>query len=93
MSDAGQDRKPVQMNLFFRPTRNATWVAKHLKTSSQTVARMVEAGELEGYKLRDGGPWCIYLDSVDECVMRRAKKYGVEHRLHQPSNPLSGAHK
>lgn len=83
----------MQMNLFFRPTRNATWVAKHLKTSPQTVARMLEEGELEGYKLRDGGPWCIYLDSVDACVVRRARKYGVEHRLPQPLNPPNGAQK
>jgi Helix-turn-helix domain len=85
MTDRRPDPKPVQLSLFFRPTQNATWVARHLKTSAQTIARMIEQGELDAYKLRDRGPWYIFLDSVDEILRRRAVKYGQEHRL-LPSN-------
>ncbi|MFL6310626.1 MAG: helix-turn-helix domain-containing protein [Terriglobales bacterium] len=81
MTDKRPDPKPVQLSLFFRPTKNASWVARHLKTSAQTVARMIEAGELDGYKLRDRGPWYIFLDSVDEVLRRQATKYRQEHRL------------
>ena len=81
MKDKRPDPKPLQLSLFFRPTKNASWVARHLKISSQTVARMLEEGELDGYKLRDKGHWFIYLDSVEELLRRRASKYGQEHRL------------
>jgi hypothetical protein len=93
MTEVRQDRKPMQMSLFFRPTKNATWVASHLKTSPQTVARMIEEGEIDAYKLRDRGPWYIYLDSVDECVRRQALKYGQEHRLQQPPSQHNGVQK
>jgi excisionase family DNA binding protein len=81
MTDKRPDPKPVQLSLFFRPTKNASWVARHLKTSAQTVARMLEEGELEGYKIRDRGHWFIYLDSVDALIRRQAIKYKQEHRL------------
>lgn len=45
-------------------TRNAAWVSKYLNTSPQTVGRLIEDGTLRAYKLRDGGPWHVFLDSV-----------------------------
>jgi excisionase family DNA binding protein len=89
MKDKRPDPKPVQLSLFFRPTKNATWVARHLKTSAQTVARMIEEGELDAYKLRDRGQWYIYMDSVEQLLRRQAAKYGQEHRL----PPASGEKK
>lgn len=56
-------------------TRNASWVATHLNTSPQTVARMIEEGKLRGYKLRDRGPWHIFLDSVEKLKAEIKEKY------------------
>jgi hypothetical protein len=64
MTDVRQDRKPVQLSLFARATKNASWVARHLNTSPQTVGRLIEEGKLQAYKLRDRGPWHIFMDSV-----------------------------
>ena len=64
MTDKRLQSKPVQLSLFARATKNATWVARHLNTSPQTIARMIEDGTLEAYKLRDHGPWRIFIDSV-----------------------------
>jgi excisionase family DNA binding protein len=48
-----------------RSTKNASWVARHLNTSPQTVARLIEEGKIEAYKLRERGRWHIFLDSVE----------------------------
>jgi hypothetical protein len=58
-----------------RQTRNASWVARHLGTSPQTVGRMVESGELEAYKLRERGSWHIFLDSVEALEKKISEKY------------------
>jgi excisionase family DNA binding protein len=93
VTDARSDRKPMQLSLFFRPTRNAAWVAQYLKTSAQTVARLIEAGKLDAYRLTDRGPWYVYLDSVDDYLRNRAAKYGQEHRLPPSSDSASGGSK
>ena len=81
MSDQRVQRKPEQLSLFQRATKNATWVARHLKTSPQTVGRMIEAGEFEAYKLRQRGPWHIFLDSV----AKLEEKIRCKHGLHTES--------
>jgi helix-turn-helix protein len=78
MSDQRVQRKPEQLSLFTRATKNAAWVARHLKTSPQTVGRMIEAGELEAYKLRERGPWHIFLDSVEELEKKIRDRHGLQ---------------
>ena len=58
-----------------RETRNAAWVARHLNTSPQTVGRMIEEGKLQAYKLRDRGPWHIFMDSVEKLKAEIKEKY------------------
>jgi excisionase family DNA binding protein len=59
-------------------TRNATWVARHLNTSPQTVGRLIEEGKLSAYRLRERGPWHVLLDSVEEFVRKVKAKHGIE---------------
>lgn len=61
-----------------RTTANASWVARHLNTSPQTVGRLIEEGRLRAYKLRESGPWHILLDSVHEYEKKLANKYGLD---------------
>ena len=70
---------PRQLSLFREETRNATWVAQHLKTSPQTVGRLIEDGTLRAYKLRDGGPWHVLMESVAnyERILREKYSLGV----------------
>jgi excisionase family DNA binding protein len=85
MSSERPDRKPMQLSLFFRSTRNAVWVADYLNTSPQSVCRLIQSGHLDAYRLTDRGPWCIFLDSVEAYIRIRAQKYGQEHRLNSAS--------
>lgn len=61
-------------------TRNATWVARHLGTSPQTVGRLIEEGKLEAYKLRDKGPWHILLESLAKYKASVIQRYGITAR-------------
>lgn len=72
------DKKPTQLLLFARETKNASWVARHMKTSPQTVGRLLEEGSLLGYKLRERGAWHIYMDSVEEFEKKISARYGIE---------------
>jgi hypothetical protein len=72
------DKKPTQLLLFARATKNASWVARHLNTSHQTIARMIEEGLLQGYKLRERGAWHIFLDSVEDFEKSISTRYGIE---------------
>jgi excisionase family DNA binding protein len=58
-------------------TRNASWVANHLGTSPQTVARLIEEGKLQAYKLRERGPWHILLESVDAFLAQCKERHGI----------------
>ena len=78
MSDTRQNLKPVQMSLFARPTKNATWVATHLNTSTQTVCRLIEDGTLQAYKIRERGPWHIFLDSVADFEAQIKHRHGLQ---------------
>jgi|GEM_PF-6668801 excisionase family DNA binding protein len=81
MSDARTERQPLQLSLFARRTRNATWVARRLNTSWNTVARLIAEGKLEAFKLREGrGPWNIYEDSVAQYEEEIRVKYGLQTR-------------
>jgi hypothetical protein len=73
-------KSPLQMSLFQSRTQNATWVARHLKTSPQTVCRMIEEGTLRAFRLRERGPWHVLLDSVDEFERVLREKHGLEAR-------------
>jgi hypothetical protein len=70
-------RKPQQLSLFSRITKNASWVARHLNTSPQTIGRMLEDGTLQGYKLRERGAWHIFMDSVDEFESKIKARHGL----------------
>jgi excisionase family DNA binding protein len=59
-------------------TRNASWVARHLNTSPQTVGRLIEEGKLQAYKLRDRGQWHVLVSSVDAYERRVKKQHGIE---------------
>lgn len=59
-------------------TRNASWVARHLNISPQTVVRLVEEGKLRGFKWRERGPWHILLDSVHELERKALEQAGIE---------------
>jgi hypothetical protein len=78
VTDARSDRKPMQLSLFVRPTKNAAWVARHLNTSPQTVGRLIEEGTLQAYKLRERGPWHIFLDSVAEYEAKIKTRYSIQ---------------
>lgn len=67
-----------QLSLFQERTQNATWVARHLNTSPQTVGRLIEEGKLRAYKLRQGGPWHVLLESVAEYERILREEYGLE---------------
>lgn len=81
MKDRRTEGQPLQMSLFARATRNASWVASHLGTSTQTVCRLIEDGTLEAYKLRNGGQWHICLDSVGKYEAEIKRRYGIESRV------------
>lgn len=78
MSEPRTDRKFVQLSLFQRVTKNASWVARHLNTSPQTVGRLLQEGKLEGYKIREPGQWHIFMDSVDKFAAEIIKKHGLD---------------
>jgi excisionase family DNA binding protein len=70
----------VQLSLFQRATNNASWVARRLNTSTQTVCRLIEEGKLQAYKLRDRGPWHIFMDSVAEFERQIKDRHGLQTR-------------
>jgi hypothetical protein len=72
------ERAALQLHLFTQPTRNATWVARHLNTSPQTVGRMIEDGTLKAFRLRERGPWHVLMESVAEYEESLLKKYSLE---------------
>lgn len=78
MSDARTERKPFQLSLFSRQTKNAAWVANHLKTSPQTVGRLIDEGKLQAYKIRDNGHWHIFMDSVIKFEQEIKDKHGID---------------
>ena len=59
-----------------RPTLTTTKVMKLLGVSRPTVTRLIEAGELDGYKLTTAknSPFRIYRDTVDDLLERRQKR-------------------
>jgi hypothetical protein len=64
-------------------TQNASWVARHLGTSPQTVGRLIEEGKIKAYKLRDRGPWYILLDSVESFKRGVMDRHGITTGEHQ----------
>lgn len=68
----------MQLSLFARATKNAAWVARHLNTSPQTIGRLIEEGKLKAYRLRDRGPWHIFMDSVAEFEAQLKVRHGLQ---------------
>jgi hypothetical protein len=49
---------------------------------------MIEDGTLRAFKLREGGPWHILLDSLAEYEQKLREKYCLEYR--QGIKPANG---
>lgn len=81
-------RTPIQLSLFARPTISASRVASIIGSSVDTVYRLIEEGELHGYRLTARGWWNIYYDSFVAYCLRMKLKYDnndspdQQHSLH-----------
>lgn len=71
-------RKPVQMSLFEARTLSVFQVADRLKTSRMTVVRLLELGELRGYRLTALGWWRVLEQSVLDYETRLRREYAPE---------------
>jgi excisionase family DNA binding protein len=78
-------RHPEQLLLPWSPsaTISAGHAARLLNVSSMTILRMIEAGELKAYQVRQlpGSPWRINYDSVVAYLQAMHKDHGLEQRF------------
>jgi excisionase family DNA binding protein len=81
----GRDRLfiPDQLLMPWHPgnTIATSLVARKLHCSESTVRRLIEAGDLEGYKLRSdkaNSPYRINVESLHKFVHEMHEKAGIE---------------
>ena len=58
-------------------TLSVSTVARLLKISGRTVYRLLESGELEGYKIHQRGWWRVTTESVDALLARLRERHGL----------------
>ena len=68
-------RKPTQMTIFQSRTLSVVHVAERLRTSRNTVIRLLESGELRGYRLTPQGWWRVVEASVAEYEQKLRQEY------------------
>jgi len=68
-------REPVQLPLFAHETVSVEWVAEYLRKSTQTVRRLLEDGEIKGYRLSPIGWWNVYKVSVFDYEAKLRRQY------------------
>jgi hypothetical protein len=71
------EHKPVQLLLFEQETVSVEQVSAHFHTSEQTVRRLLDDGQLNGYRLTPRGWWNIYRASVEAFEAQLQGKYGA----------------
>ncbi|HEX7289480.1 MAG TPA: helix-turn-helix domain-containing protein [Candidatus Angelobacter sp.] len=71
-------RKPVQTRLFEARTLSVVHVAERLRTSRNTVIRLLESGELRGYRMTPQGWWRVVEQSVAEYEKKLRQEYAPE---------------
>jgi len=70
--------KPDQTTLFESRTLSVVHVAKRLRTSRNTIIRLLESGELRGYRLTAHGWWRVVEQSVTEYEKKLRREYEPE---------------
>lgn len=78
MTEKRAIRKPVQMSLFEQRTVSVAWVAERLRCSRDTVVRLLQSGELRGYRLTPIGWWRVVEKSVAEYEQKLDAEYAPE---------------
>lgn len=68
---------PVQLSLFEQETLSVESVSKRFRTSMQTVRRLLDRGDLRGYRITSNGWWNIYRASVEAFEARLQGQYGA----------------
>ncbi|HET7873218.1 MAG TPA: helix-turn-helix domain-containing protein [Terriglobales bacterium] len=71
-------RKPDQTVLFQSRSLSVVQVAERLRTSRNTVVRLLESGELRGYRMTANGWWRIVEQSVTEYEKKLRCEYVPE---------------
>jgi excisionase family DNA binding protein len=71
-------RKPAQTTIFESRTLSVVHVAERLRTSRNTVIRLLESGELRGYRLTPQGWWRVVEQSVAEYEKKLRTEYVPE---------------
>jgi excisionase family DNA binding protein len=90
------EERPRQRQLsLFDIEVSVKWVAKRLRCSEDTVLRLIEAGDLEAYRWREGGWWRISYNSLIDFINRTKAQYlGSDDDLpgKKSANPADNAH-
>ena len=71
-------RKPEQTTIFASRTLSVNHVAERLRTSRNTIIRLLESGELRGYRLTPQGWWRVVEQSVVEYERKLRTEYVPE---------------
>jgi excisionase family DNA binding protein len=72
-------REPAQLKLFPSGTLiTSTRAAEIIDCSVDTIYRLLEAGQLEGYRLTVRGQWKIYFDSVVAYCQRIRETFALD---------------
>lgn len=71
-------RKPDHTTIFESRTLSVVHVAERLRTSRNTVIRLLESGELRGYRLTPQGWWRVVEASVAEYEKKLRTEYVPE---------------
>lgn len=78
MTEKRPIRKAVQLSLFEQRTVSVAWVAERLKCSRDTVIRLLQSGDLRGYRLTAVGWWRVVEKSVAEYEQKLRAEYTPE---------------
>jgi excisionase family DNA binding protein len=71
-------RKTEQTTIFETRTLSVVHVAERLRTSRNTVIRLLECGKLRGYRLTPQGWWRVVEQSVAEYEKKLRTEYVPE---------------